>query len=933
MQPDRPYTEMLETLGCLDPDLAESAREVLARADPPIAIEAVRLLVDETIWGIEREESFGRAIAAGFLKLFEAQKIDMFSRYRDLTRSGGDRGTTVGRLLAIHLVPVLIHGGPSILDHFLEAINVMGLKGTYTLLQPLEALSELVESKDQKSAAVFLQILIHAFDADLNYNQCQHLSQSLPQAARVFNPAKRHWQLEQLLRVIREDVHLCDDLLSGMDNGLQLLSHTALREFVTKAFEIKGKNAQSTRFFLALESQQGRDTYTELQVAVSLRELQPQLNRYLKARTGLSIAVRPASIIPGLATQKIANLMETCSDGAFIYLPDELMVFDRKTENTALYKCLVRFEIGCHEFGTFEFDLDRLQDRCLGDQIAQGAFDNIAIQEPLNDTSDVRSDLERFFLLFPVPELAADLFTIFEHGRIRCLLGRRYPGLIRAYLPILQQEGCQPEGLLAALYTVIALDLPISESFNLSSDQRPLVENIAVAFEEKTGAMTCPVETSAEMVLRTYRQVALEYETETGGGGTDGGNSRLKTPFNRRLRPDLVIAARMAVDRRAHSIQKALENRGYKAYRADIRKYLELNKGEVHLEDLATIIGRSNAESGSGDTSNYPLDGKLRKLLGGDSAGLNGSVAVEDGEAVGSMTWYREWDNQLGDYLNDHACVRDRRVAGCEDPFYRHTLNRHRGLVNRIRYSFELLKPEGLKLCRQWIEGDEFDYRALLDFILDKRAGRTPSERLYLKRLKEIREVAVLLLVDLSRSTANNAAGSTDRVLDVEKEAIVLLGEALEVVGDTYAIAGFSGTGRLGVDYYHIKDFDEPMNMAVQQRISAMMPQRNTRMGAAIRHAATQFDAITSRVRLLIVLGDGYPNDLNYKKDYAIEDTRQAISELRSQHIHVHAITVNINPADDGRFDPLYGEIHHNVIANVLELPEKLWRIYGAITR
>jgi nitric oxide reductase activation protein len=170
-------------------------------------------------------------------------------------------------------------------------------------------------------------------------------------------------------------------------------------------------------------------------------------------------------------------------------------------------------------------------------------------------------------------------------------------------------------------------------------------------------------------------------------------------------------------------------------------------------------------------------------------------------------------------------------------------------------------------------------------------------------------------------------------VLDVEKEAIVLLSEALEVVGDSYAIAGFSGTGRLGVDYYHIKDFGEPMDGSVRQRINAMMPQRNTRMGAAIRHAASLFDAISSRVRLLIVLGDGYPNDLDYKKDYAIEDTRRAISELRSRHIHVHAITVNVNPADNSRLDTLYGEIHHNVIANVLELPEKFWRIYGSITR
>ena len=924
---------MLETLDCLDPNLAESVGDVLERADHRIAVEAVALLVDETLWGIDREESFGRAIASGYLKLFDAGKTDLRMYYRDLVRSGGDRGTTVGRLLAIHLIPVLIHGGPSILEHFLTAVKAMEAKGTYTLLHPLEALSELFESGDRMSATIFLELLINAFGADLNYNQCQYLSKSLPQAARAFAAEKRPWQLEQLSRVIRADVHLCEAFLSGMDKGLQMLSPAALCSFVTKAFEIAGKHAQSARFFLALDSRQGRDTFTDLQVAVSLRELQPQLNRYLHARTGLPIAVRPSSTIAGLSAHKIGNLMETCSDGGFIYLPDEIGLFDRKAQNADLYRCLVRFEIGCHEFGTFEFDLDRLQDHCLGIQTDHGAFDNIVPLAPLDDASGVRSDLDRFFHLFPVPELAADLFTIFEHGRIRRRLGRRYPGLIRTYLPILQKEGGQPEGLLTALYAVIALGLPIRVTGDLTDNHRCLVGRIADAFEEKTDALTCPVETSGAMVLKTYRHVAPEYEKETAVGDTDNGNSRLKIPFNRRLRPDLAIAASLAADRRAGRIQKALEDRGYRAYRADIRKYLELNNGVLHADDLATIIERANGKNGHGHTKNHPQDENFRELLGRGSVGVNGSVAVEDGEASSPMTWYREWDSNLGDYLNDHVCVRDRRVTGRGNQFYRRTLARHRGLVNRIRYAFELLKPEGLKLCRQWIEGDEFDYRALLDFILDKRAGRTPSERLYLKRLKEIRDVAVLVLVDLSRSTANTAAGSADRVLDVEKEAIVLLSEALAVVGDTYAIAGFSGTGRLGVDYYHIKDFGEPMNASVQQRINAMMPQRNTRMGAAIRHAATQFDFIPARVRLLIVLGDGYPNDLNYKKDYAIEDTRRAISELRSRHIHVHAITVNINPADNGRLDPLYGEIHHNVIANVLELPDKLWRIYGAITR
>ena len=206
-----------------------------------------------------------------------------------------------------------------------------------------------------------------------------------------------------------------------------------------------------------------------------------------------------------------------------------------------------------------------------------------------------------------------------------------------------------------------------------------------------------------------------------------------------------------------------------------------------------------------------------------------------------------------------------------------------------------------------------------------------PSDRLYIKRMKSARDVAVMLLVDLSKSTANTVQGSTDTVLDVEKEAIVLFCEALEVVGDTYAIAGFSGTGRLGVDFFTLKGFTETPGASVRSRVNAMAPLRNTRMGTAIRHAVQRFRGVDSAIKLLIVLGDGYPNDTGYKKRYALEDTRKAVFEARSQHIYTHGITVNIGP--DAGMGDLFGPVHHTVISDVRELPDKLWRIYSSLTR
>ncbi len=347
-----------------------------------------------------------------------------------------------------------------------------------------------------------------------------------------------------------------------------------------------------------------------------------------------------------------------------------------------------------------------------------------------------------------------------------------------------------------------------------------------------------------------------------------------------------------------------------------------INPGSLSIEDIQSI---STGSPGKNAFQINPDECDTDDFYDHPDAGM--VPEMNDGTAH----LYKEWDHHLSDYLNDHVRILDRTLSGKDNGFYNKAMEKNRGLVNRVRRSFELLKPEGLKILRQWIEGDEFDYSALIDFVIDLKSGFTPSDRLYLKRIKQQRDVAVMLLVDLSRSTANHAYGTTSTVIEVEKEAIIILSQALRIIGDQFGIAGFSGSGRLGVDYFHIKEFHESMDADVKNRINAMSPQRNTRMGTAIRHAATQFKDVTSKIRLLIVLGDGFPNDVDYKQKYAMEDTRKAISELRSKNIFVHAITVNIT--EDPKLDQLYGNIHHNIISEVAQLPDKLLRIYSALTR
>jgi nitric oxide reductase activation protein len=392
----------------------------------------------------------------------------------------------------------------------------------------------------------------------------------------------------------------------------------------------------------------------------------------------------------------------------------------------------------------------------------------------------------------------------------------------------------------------------------------------------------------------------------------------LATPFGWRPWPNPAAAGDSFLHRLAEKIQATLAGDGLAAYRSDIKRRLKAASGNLTPQDIRELCRNETAAA-------ERLEASLSRLA--TDIGRPDGSPPEDGPVFR----YPEWDDRLGDYLPEHVRVRERLPPAGAGGFYTDVLRRHYALVRQTRRVFERLRPEGLKRLRRWLDGDEFDYRQLIDAAVDRRIGDVPSDRLFIKRLKDRREVAVLLLVDVSRSTGNTVPGSEASVLDIEKEAVVVLCEALTVLGDSLAVAGFSGTGRLGVDYVRIKGFDEEMSEEVKLRIGALRPQSNTRMGAAIRHAARDLGGVTARVRLLVILSDGFPNDTEYRGAHAVADTRQALMELRTRRVRFHALTVNL-PADP-KLDQVYGKARHHVISDVRELPGRLLRVYSALTR
>src|SRR6266508_4226477 len=314
--------------------------------------------------------------------------------------------------------------------------------------------------------------------------------------------------------------------------------------------------------------------------------------------------------------------------------------------------------------------------------------------------------------------------------------------------------------------------------------------------------------------------------------------------------------------------------------------------------------------------------------------------AIEEGEVAYN---YDEWDRELTDHRIGWCRVIEKRVKHGDKTFVEQTRERHKGVISSIRHQFQLMKPEDLMRVTNELDGEEFELSAVIDYVIDRRAAKVggghQSERLYTKRLRRRRDVAVSFLLDQSSSTARTIGRHPlqpytrpgRRIIEIEKEGLVLMSEALEAVGDTYSINGFTSEGRRNVKFYVVKDFDEEYSDEVKRRIGGINFQNNTRLGAAIRHATSKLAKQEARTRLLIVLSDGRPYDHDYgDARYARDDTREALRQAKNQGITPFCIT--IDRESEAELRDLYGEIGYTIIDDVLSLPERLPGIYRRLT-
>ncbi|MDF1589330.1 MAG: VWA domain-containing protein [Gammaproteobacteria bacterium] len=251
--------------------------------------------------------------------------------------------------------------------------------------------------------------------------------------------------------------------------------------------------------------------------------------------------------------------------------------------------------------------------------------------------------------------------------------------------------------------------------------------------------------------------------------------------------------------------------------------------------------------------------------------------------------------------------------------------------ARQIRRQFEILRPQRHWLNRQ-TEGTELDLDSYIHFLSDRKKGHVNSDiPVYRNLRKQYRDLSCLLLADLSLSTDAHV-NNTSRVIDVIRDAVFLLSEALSVTGDRFALHGFSSRNRNHVRFYTIKGFEDNYTNDIRGHINAMRPGYYTRMGAAIRHASHLLEQEATSQKLLLIITDGKPNDLDkYEGRYGIEDTRQAILEAEKKGLQPFCVTIDEKAEDYLPY--LFGKNAYVVIKNAAELPIKLPLLYLRLTR
>ena len=301
---------------------------------------------------------------------------------------------------------------------------------------------------------------------------------------------------------------------------------------------------------------------------------------------------------------------------------------------------------------------------------------------------------------------------------------------------------------------------------------------------------------------------------------------------------------------------------------------------------------------------------------------------------------YSEWDYHVQLARPEWATVIERRQPKGDPEAMDEILIKHKPIASRIRHLIDALQPQGIVRRRGYEEGEELDLNAAIRAMIDIRRGVMPDPRINIRITRHIRDLSIVVLIDLSESTnqkigeiAEGEAGYEEQssILDLTREATGLLAWAIDSIGDNFAVHGFASDGRHDVQYYRFKDFEQSYDDEAKSRLAGMQGGLSTRMGAALRHAGWHLTQQSAQKRLVLLITDGEPADIDERDpQYLRHDTKKAVEDLAIQGVYTYCLT--LDPDADRYVARIFGENNYSIVDHVERLPERLPAVFAALT-
>lgn len=703
----------------------------------------------------------------------------------------------------------------------------------------------------------------------------------LPSALPFFIPTLRSLPLETQSSLLDRIAQLAQLFPAGIARLFRSLARaydevgeSGVKGWMAAGEAIAQKNPQAGDAFFALESRTSLLLLRGASPSVNLQDVQGVLLKYIHMLCGDAMSIQEAPFLsvppPWVEMSGDALPLPACVD-----------VFPTYEENFRLYRVLAAQQAGRVAFGGYDCSIPHFWSSLP-----------FSMRELIRPQGDPPSDVVSYFQLFPKAEQIEALFLLIESRRIAAHLAEIYRGLRddlawAASLTDLQSpvlSSVLPR-LPQALWRDLGEDATVYDSLMLATELHLwLIDpDLQQASSRRAAARSEEDEEWQEDDLASMAGAEVE-EVDAAQNGSA-------------LSPE----------------QQEIMRKIFKALQAHGQKNRTPRKKKTSVVVTLDLGAEESEEEEIGQPGKKSRD---RRLL----------------TTSGISYFYDEWDFLIDDYRTQWCRVQELPVVGDEGAFFSRTLAAHLDLTEEIKREFQRLRPRLYRQVKGLEDGEHIDLDAAVSAQVDRRSGLAPSTKLYIARQPLERDVAALFLIDLSASTDSHLAEREDvRVIDVMKESLVLLSSALDTIGDTYAIYGFSSRGRHHVELYPVKSFAEPLSSEVKGRIGGLTPQRSTRMGAAIRHATRKLRDLSSRAKFLVLLSDGHPEDADYGPSaqaptYGLRDTMMALREAEQKGILSFCLTVDKAGRDYLR--EMCASSRYMIIDDPTALPMELPKIY-----